>query len=444
MSAPLRPADELLAVADRVMERVPAGSEAEVTVTETSSALTRYANGAVHQNVADTTLHLRLRLVRDNRCGVAEVQVARDDAGASLAATAEAIRSHSPEGEQVPLFTPDDGVDSERGFSAATGHVSPEERADAVSVVCAAAAAQGQKAYGIYETTAAATAMVSSAGLRRHARRSQAEFVAVARGADGSAYAARHASDAGALGITDIAIEVVERCQRAQGPQAVPPGRYEVILAPYAVAEMLEYLGLLGLGGLAVAERRSFMRFGERLLGDTVTITDDPTLGRLAPLPFDGEGATTQRVTLIDRGVCAAVVHDSVTAARAGVPTTGHSFPQPNSIGPLPHYLTLATGTADSESMVASCRRGLLITRFWYVRPVHPLATIITGMTRDGTFLVEDGHVVGPVRDLRFTQSIVEALTDVRAVGAEAIACRGYFGATLAPWLHIGGFTFSS
>jgi PmbA protein len=186
------------------------------------------------------------------------------------------------------------------------------------------------------------------------------------------------------------------------------------------------------------------MRFGERLMSDSVTISDDVRRPELAPLPFDGEGATTRPVTLIDRGICAGVVHDSVTAARAGALTTGHSFPQPNSEGPLPHYLCLEPGDGDPDSMIAGCERGLLVTRFWYVRPVHPLQTIITGMTRDGTFLIEKGRVTRPVRDLRFTQSIVGALDDVRSVGSDRLASRGYFGASLAPWLHLGHFTFSS
>jgi predicted Zn-dependent protease len=149
-------------------------------------------------------------------------------------------------------------------------------------------------------------------------------------------------------------------------------------------------------------------------------------------------------VRIIEHGVCTGVVHDSVTAARAGVETTGHSLPQPNSDGPFPRYLSLAGGDSDVDSMVAACQRGLLVTRLWYVRPVHPLRTIITGMTRDGTFLIERGRVVRPVRDLRFTQSIVEALSEVRSIGSEQLSTRGYFGATLAPWLHLGRFAFSS
>jgi PmbA protein len=311
-------------------------------------------------------------------------------------------------------------------------------------VVCTAAAGLGQKAYGSCESTVTAVAMASSTGLRRAARQSSAELIAVCRGDDGSGYASRYGADVAALDARGLAAEVTERCARNQGAQPVEPGVYEVILSPYATAELLVYLGLVGLGGLAVLEQRSFMRFGERLMSESITITDDVRRSEVAPLPFDGEGATTRPVTIIAHGVCEAVVHDSVTAARAHTSTTGHSFEQPNSEGALPHYLCLDAGDGGQETMISACKRGLLVTRFWYVRPVHALKTTITGMTRDGTFLVEDGRVARPVRDLRFTQSIVDALADVRSIGRERIASRGYFGASLAPWLHLGGFTFSS
>lgn len=441
---PVRSGEELLAIADTVLQQVPDGAEAEVTVTESSSALTRFANGAIHQSVADRLLRLRLRLLRADRCGVAEMQVDGPGAAAALVRTADAIRALSPPGEQVPLYTPDAGADTDVGYSAATAEATPEARAQQVTMVCAAAAAQTQQAFGALETVVNAIAMVSTAGLRRSARHSIAELIAVVRGADGSAYAARHAADASHIDAGEVASEVTDRAARNQGARPVPPGDYEVVLSPYAVAEMLEYLGLMGMGGLAVLENRSFMRIGRRLMSDSVTITDDPTEPTLAPLPFDGEGASSRPVTLIERGVCRAVVHDSMTAAQSGVATTGNSFAQPNTEGPLPRYLCMAAGDADPAAMIAGCKRGLLVTRFWYVRPVQPLATIITGMTRDGTFLVEGGQVTRPVSDLRFTQGIVAALSDVRAISADRLAVRGYLGAMLAPWLHLGSFTFSS
>lgn len=442
----LRSADELLALARRVLDRAADCGEAEVRVTETASALTRFANSAIHQNVADTTLNLRVRIIEGGRSGVAEAQVGEPDGDAveRLVTTAEAVRADTPAGDVVHPLSPDRGADSDAGYCEATAAVTPEERADAVAEVCAAAAQASQRAFGTYETALRAVAMASTTGLARTSRQSTAELIALTRGDDGSAYAARTASDARALDAGEVAREVTERCRRNQNAMAVEPGEYEVILSPYAVFEMLEYLSLMGLGGLAMLEQRSFMRIGERLMSDRITVSDDVSQGRLSPLPFDGEGATTRPVTLIDRGVCAAVVHDSVTAARAGTTTTGHSFPQPNSEGPFPHHLCLSAGDDSVDSMVRSCKRGLMLTRLWYVRAVHPLQTIITGMTRDGTFLVEQGRVVRPVRDLRFTQSVVAALSDVRGVGSEHIASRGYFGAGLAPWLHLGRFAFTS
>ncbi|MBJ7609903.1 MAG: TldD/PmbA family protein [Candidatus Dormibacteraeota bacterium] len=435
---------DLLDMADRILRRIPAGREAEVTATRTASALTRFANGAIHQNVADCTTRLRLRLIGDGRAGVAEMQAESDDAAAALVQTAETVRSQAPPGEPVPLYAPDGGPDAETGYGADTEAVTPEQRADHVAVVCGAARDRGQTAFGACETGVTMVAMASTTGLRRSARHSVAELIAVCRGEDGSAYGARFAAGVSDLGVEDLAAEVVERCARNQRAQPLEPGTYQVVLSPYAVAEMLEYLGLMGLGGLALSEQRSFMRFGDPIMSASVSISDDVTRRELAPLAFDGEGATTRPVTLIDNGVGRAVVHDSVTATRAGVATTGHSFPQPNSDGPLPRYLCLTPGEGSEESMIAGCERGLLVTRFWYVRPVHPLATIITGMTRDGTFLIANGRVLRPVRDLRFTQSIVGALADVRAIGANRLASRGYHGATLAPWMHLGGFTFSS
>jgi predicted Zn-dependent protease len=187
------------------------------------------------------------------------------------------------------------------------------------------------------------------------------------------------------------------------------------------------------------------MRMDERLMSELVTIRDDATARDIFPFPFDAEGVSTQAVHLIDRGVCAGVVYDTPTALRDGVPSTGHSLPQPNTWGPLPRHLVMDAGTTPWHDMVASVSRGLYITRFWYVRDVHPLRTVITGMTREGTFLIENGRMTRPVKDLRFTQSIVGALAGVVEVSRERRLELGEGeSGVLAPWLHINRFTFSS
>ncbi|MHB8719363.1 MAG: TldD/PmbA family protein [Candidatus Dormibacteria bacterium] len=443
MSTVRQPA-ELFDLADAVLAAVPAGTEAEVSLAESTNALTRYANGAIHQSVSDTTLLARLRLIREGRCGVAQATSADLATLCGLAQVAEHVRQASVAAAVVPLYVPDGGSDDDSAWSDTTAAFTAEQRADAVAVVCEAASAQDQLAYGTFETNLVSRVIVSTAGLRRGARCTDAEMIAVCRGADGTGYAARYGNDVAAIEPQAVAAEVTERCAQSQAPVTADPGEYEVVFAPYATAEMLEYLGYMGFSGLAVEEKRSFMRFGERLMSASVTIADDVHAPGARTLPFDGEGATSQAITYIDSGTCRGVAHDSVTAARAGVGSTGHSLPQPNGEGPLPRVITMEAGEASEAELITGIQRGLLVTRMWYVRPVHPGRTIITGMTRDGTFLVKGGRVVGPVNNLRFTQSIADALGDVRAIGRQRMIVRGSQGAIVAPWLHVGRFTFSS
>jgi predicted Zn-dependent protease len=267
----------------------------------------------------------------------------------------------------------------------------------------------------------------------------------VVRGADGAGYADRHAVDAGDVDPAELSAEVIETAERNQGAVIAEPGTYEVVLSPYAVAEMVAYLSYIGFSALAVQERRSFMRRGERLMSPEVTIRDDAAHPASRPFPFDHEGVSTRRVTFIEAGVCRDVVHDTPTAVRDGVTSTGHSLPQPNTFGPWATHLVMEPGATAAGDLCAGVRRGLYVTRLWYVRVVHTLRTVITGMTREGTFLIEDGRLGAPIRDLRFTQSIVDALDGVRQVSAERRLELGEDGsAVLVPWLHLGGFSFTS
>jgi predicted Zn-dependent protease len=202
------------------------------------------------------------------------------------------------------------------------------------------------------------------------------------------------------------------------------------------------FLGYLGLGALSLQEGRSFLsgRMGEKVLGENVTIWDDATDPRSLAAPFDWEGQPKRNVTLIEKGVARTVVYDSYTANREGKESTGHALPAPNTVGPLPTNLFLAAGEASLNDMIESTKRGLLVTRFHYVNVIHEKETIITGMTRDGLFLIEHGRVTRPARNLRFTQSIVGALSKVEMVGREGRLTEYAY----VPALKIGKFSFTS
>jgi len=434
----------LLEVAADTLQRVTRG-EAEVIAVENSAQLTRFANNTIHQNVAEDSLQLRVRVIADSKVGVAQVRGETGDSPSHAAAAAEQARVLAGHSTPAPLPTADGQEDSPVAFGASTKMASPEQRADLAAAVVAAAAKRRILAFGSMSTITTRTAIVNSTGLRRFAESTQADLTTVMRGDDGAGYAARHAVSIDALSGEEVAAEAVETCLRNQGASVIEPGTYEVVLAPYAVTDMLEHLSWVGFSALAKQEHRSFMRPGERMVSPQVTIADDPRDDRIFPYPFDYEGVSSRRVTFIDSGVCAGFVYDTPSALRDGVESTGHSLPQPNTFGPFARHLEMAPGDATPEELIAGVRRGLYITRFWYVRDVHPLRTLITGMTREGTFLIENGKLSTPVRDLRFTQGIVDALGDVRGVSRERrLALSEDLGAVLTPWLHLGHFAFTS
>jgi predicted Zn-dependent protease len=208
---------------------------------------------------------------------------------------------------------------------------------------------------------------------------------------------------------------------------------------------MLTYLAYIGLGALALQEGRSFLcgRLGQLLAAPSVELWDDGRDPRGLPMAFDYEGTPKQRVPFFERGVARGVVYDRQTAARDGRESTGHALPAPNTAGPLPTNLVLGTGDASDADLLRGVERGIWVTRFWYVNVVHPTQTVLTGMTRDGTFLIEHGELGRPIRNLRFTTSVLDALASVEAIGQTPRLLPSWLGGSLVPALRVGRFTFS-
>jgi predicted Zn-dependent protease len=367
---------------------------------------------------------------------------------AAAAGQASELALLSPENPQwsgLPLGGP---TPPAAAFVEATAAATPEARALAVGRICRPAEAAGLRAAGYVATLVNEVAVGNSHGTWAYHAGTVAEAQAVALGEAGSGYADRVDADFGRLAVDAVAREAIERGRRAQRPRDLPAGVYEVVLEPYAVADIVEFLGYQ-LTGLAVEEGRSFVggRLGEPVTGELVTLVEDPLDPAGLPRAFDFEGVPSERLVLIERGVARAVVYDSQTAARNGARNTGHALPA-TAPTPLPMHLRLSPGAATRESLLAGVRRGVLVTRFWYTRWVHPLKTVVTGMTRDGTFLVENGEIAGPVRNFRFTQSYHEALAGTVAVGGALKLQRLDLweldaGSIRVPALHLGAFTFT-
>ena len=448
MSEP-KDAKEWLVLAEQVLDlAAKAGaSQAEVLISVDDAALTRFANSEIHQNVAETNARLSLRFIDGQRIGVAATGRFDPAALAAVAETAGRIaRNVEPNMDFVSLPRPGPAPipDLAAAYSTATAEATPELRADGARAVIAEADAAGVTAYGSFATTTETIVVANSLGVRASGARTSSQLITVSMGpSGGSGYAEAAAVDATRIDAAAIGREASERATSTAGATSIAPGDYPVVLDSYAVVDILDMLGYLGFSALAVQEGRSFVEMGKRVGSELVSIRDDGADPAGLPMAFDYEGVAKERVDLLTRGVCTGVVYDSQTAVRDGVHSTGHGLPAPNPYGPFPLNMVMEAGTASREELIGGLERGLLVTRFHYTNPVHPKLAIVTGMTRDGTFLVENGRIVGPVKNLRFTQSYLDAIAGISAVGRDRRCLKGLLGAVVVPAVRIDGWTFT-
>lgn len=439
-------ADQLLDVCERVLRQVGTDAEAEVTVGAGSEALTRFATSFIHQNVADAARQVHLRMALDGRVAEATANQTDDDALERLVrSTAEAARLQ-PVDPGWPGLTPPAQPPAVEHWDEATAQAAPGERAARVGSFVSSA--DGLETAGYCATEGVTVAFANSAGQRLTGRSTVAVLDGIARTgtSDGSARAASVRLgdlDGGTLGA-----EAVRRARDSADAGDLEPGRYEVLLSPSCVMNMLTFLAMHGFNGRAVEEGRSFARLGERQFDDAITLADDVTHPRSVGVPFDAEGTPKRRVELVREGVTTGLVHDRRTAKALGAESTGNAIAGAGPWGALPSNLVIESGSAPREDLVASMERGLVVTDFWYTRILDPRTQVVTGLTRNGVWLVEDGSIVRPVTNLRFTQSFVDALGPgaVRGVGSDlSLVGGGSFGLGpyLVPSLHLASWNFT-
>jgi predicted Zn-dependent protease len=418
----------------------------EVHLTRYDAALTRFAESQVHQNTARVDAEARVRVVVDgSRVGV----VATNDltpSGLRAAANAavEAARVTPPDESFAGFASPGTyataGVDDD-----ATAGASPADRAALVAAMLSHLG-PGMVAAGTAESGRHEVAVLNTNGVAAYHSSTRAGVTCLVSGDDSTGWAEDTTGTLGAIDPDAVALRAVRKVEAGRGPRDVDPGDWPVVLEPVAVSALVEWLCWLAFAGREVAEGRSAVsgRLGEQVCSPLVTLLDDPLSPDMTGVPFDAEGVPKRVLPLIENGVARNAAHDRTSAKIAGIESTGHALPAPNPEGGVPAHPSLQPGDASLDDLVGGLERGLLVTRFHYTNAVHALSTTVTGMTRDGTFLVEDGRVVGGVRNLRFTQSVLDALNAVEAVGRDTALGSEFGGAVRVPALRIARFHFSS
>lgn len=434
--------------------------EIEVIFSSTDYSLTRFANNTIHQNVSELNEVASIRVAFDGKTARATTNRFDDDSLRRAVQVAESMaKVQERDPERLPMARASEGNGSETALSRwfePTAAITPGDRAEAVAKVVAIAKKNGLVTAGICSCSRHADAVINSNGLNVYHRQTSAEVSITMLADDSSGWQKNNSPDVSQLDPARLAEVAAQKARDSRTPRELPAGKYDVVLEPAAVLDLTGFM-FWDFGGLAILDQRSFLnnRIGTKLFGDNITIMDDVYHPLQSNAPFDGEGVNRRRVNLVENGVVKSLVYSRGTAekmrksqpaAQVGpIAVTGHGFPLPNEIGEAPVNIVYVTGGGEQtvEQMIAATERGILITRLWYIREVDPYEKILTGMTRDGTFLVENGKIQCGIRNFRFNQSLIEMLSSVEAMSKPMRSSGEESFDMVAPAMKVRGFNFT-
>ena len=433
--------------------------QVEVIFSSTNFSLTRFANNTIHQNVSELNEIASIRVAFDGKTARATTNRFDDASLKRAVESAESIaKVQEPDPELLPMAGADEGSGASvpsRWFDQ-TAALTPADRAQGVGRIVDVAKKNKLVTAGIFSSSQFGEAVVNSNGLSVYHRQTSAEVSITMLAESSSGWQKANSPDVKNVDPVRLAEIAAQKARESSNPQELPPGKYTVVLEPAAVLDLIGFM-FWDFGGMAILDQRSFLnnRIGTKLFGENITIIDDVAHPLQSNPPFDGEGVRRSRVALVENGAIRNLVYARGTAARmrsseykdkvGEIRVTGHGFPLPNEIGEAPANIVFLTpgGEQTVEQMIAGTERGILITRLWYIREVDPYEKILTGMTRDGTFLVENGKVRHGLRNFRFNQSLIEMLNSVEAMGHAVRASGEEAFDMVVPAMKVRGFNFT-
>ena len=446
---------------DRV-RRFSSADEVEVLFSGARFALTRFANNTIHQNVEDENCVASIRTNFGGRTARATAnQFDEESLKRAVQASESLARVQAVDPDLLPMPSAQE-VKSASGCALAprffeqTASITPGQRADAVGRIVAVAGKNRLTTAGIYSTSESLEGVFNSRGLAQWHTQTLAEVSITMMADDSSGWQKLNSPDVRNLDPVQLAETAARKAVESSHPRELAPGKYTVVLEPSAVLDIVGFM-FWDFSGMAILDQRSFLndRIGTRIFGDNINIWDDAGHPLQAGPPFDGEGIDRQRVQLVDQGTVNRVVYARGTAAKMKkseyaskvglIEPTGHGFPLPNEMGEMPMNIVVG-GAAQPQSvdqMIASTEHGVLVTRLWYIREVDPYEKIVTGMTRDGTFLIENGKVECGLRNFRFNQSLIAMLSNVEATGTPVRACGEESFDMVVPPMKVKEFNFT-
>jgi len=445
---------------DRV-RKYSTADEVEVLFYGGESALTRFANNTIHQNVAEENYGVSVRTAFDGRTARATTNKFDEESLRRVVQASEALaKVQQPDPDLLPM--PDAGGGARATHTVPnryfdhTAAITPEHRADSVSKIVSIATKHKLTTAGIFSASESVEGILNSRGLSGWHTQTSSEISITMLATDSSGWQKANSPDVANLNAQVLAETAAKKALDSAHPKEIPAGKYTVILEPAAVLDMVGFM-FFDFGGLAILDQRSFLnnRVGAKLFGDNINICDDVVHPLQSGAPFDGEGVRRRRVSLVGNGIVKRLVYARATAEkmkkseyrdRIGIiEPTGHGFPIPNEMGEAPMNIVFAAPNEPKTigQMIASTERGVLVTRLWYIREVDPYEKILTGMTRDGTFYVQDGKIRHGIRNFRFNESLIHMLSNVEEMGAPLSASGEESFDMVVPAMKVKEFNFT-
>ena len=451
-------------VFDRI-RRFSSADEVEAIFNGSRFALTRFANNTIHQNVEEENSVVSIRTNFGGQTARATTNQFDDDSlRRAVTASENLARVQAQDPDLLPMpdaqeacgRTGETPVAPSSRFFEETANITPADRAEVVKGIVSVASKNKLTTAGIYSTSDSREGIFNSRGLSRWHQQTAAEISITMLADDSSGWQKSNSPDVSKLDPSLLADAAAQKAVQSAHPRELTPGKYTVILEPAAVLDIVGFM-FWDFSGVAILDQRSFLndRIGARLFGENINISDDVAHPLQSGSPFDGEGMQRQRVKLVENGVVKQVLYARATAKKmkasefakkvGPIQPTGHGFPLPNEVGEMPMNIVFsATENPQSlEQMIASTERGVFVTRLWYIREVDPYEKIVTGMTRDGTFLVENGKITSGIRNFRFNQSLISMLSNVQEISVPVRASGEESFDMVVPAMKVNDFNFT-
>ena len=449
----------LIDIARKAVEKAEklGARQAEATVAASNSALTRYTHNAIHQNVAwdNYTLNMEV-VVGRNKMGATTIKTLEDAAIDKAIETALNIARISTPDPDFNSYAEPKNIDPLPGiYVKKTAEVTPEERVETVQTIIQTALDYNKQvtwSVGAYQVDDLNYAVANSLGVAAETKYTRGSLDVVTKAGDdevqGSGYRTKRTRDVSEFDPVELAQGAAKDAVNSIKPETIPIGDYEAVLTPAAVATFTGFIGRLGFSARAYQDGYSFVtdKIGSQVFDEKLTLVDrGRSLDTIGALPFDGDGVPKGTLSLVNNGIAENLCYDTYTALKDGTESTGHaSLKSGGGFGrgyPSPGNLVMETGSASVDEMIEDTKRGVLLSRLHYVNPIRRDKAVISGLTRDACWLIENGEIKHPIKVMRFTDSVIRVMNGIDHIGDKSTVAKTP-GATL-PTVKVAGFRFT-